>query len=491
MAPRTCAEGSKPAARAAARFSTAHLELLADAGRRLNGPLDLSSVLGRVTAFIVPRLADWYVLALTQADGHMRAVAYQHRDASRRIGLGTLAATTLFDRPPTSTMARAGSGTLGWLPRVLGDEWSAATEVCGWSDGDLVQLATGSVICAPLTHAGETFGAIMLARGAQDSYDAATVEIAAEISQRVGVMVANACGYEALQEELRQVNDALAVAAHELRTPTAALRGIAQLLLRQYERNGGVESEEVRVGLARIDRQAVRLAGMVERLMDAACVDAGKLTVVRSEADLRELLLNVVDLARAGHPERCVTLDAPRAVRARLDALRIEQVLSNLIDNAFKFSPPGSPVEITLRLPHAGNAVVAVRDHGIGVPVERRDQIFDRFVQAHRDQAPAGLGLGLYLSQRIVEQHGGRLTAEYPTDGGARFLVELPALETITPEYRTSEDDEHGGPSHDTARTQSDWSARGRSGRPAGHLRSSRLHRPAGVPGALPTCVSA
>jgi signal transduction histidine kinase len=491
MAPRTCAQGSKRAARDTARFSMAQLELLAEAGRRLNGPLDLSSVLARVSAFFVPRIADWYVLALTQADGHMRALAYQHREPARRVGLGTLAASTLFDRPQTSAMARAGGGTLGWLPRVAGDDWNAAREVCGWSEKDLAQLGTGSVICLPLTHAAEAFGAILLAREAEDVYDSTTVEVAAEIIQRVGVMVANACGYEALQEELHQVNEALAVAAHELRTPATALRGIAQLLLRQYERGGEIDAEEVRSSLSRLDHQAIRLATMVDRLMDAACVDTGKLSVVRVDAELREIVMNVVELARSSHSERCLTVDAPRAIEARLDALRIEQVLSNLIDNALKFSPSEAPVEITLRQPHPGSAIIAVRDHGVGVPVERRGQIFDRFVQAHRDQAPAGLGLGLYLSQCIVEQHGGRLTAEYPTDGGARFVVELPVLDTILPEKRTSEDDEHGGPSHDTARAQSDWSARGRTGRPAGHLRSPRLHRAPGVSGSVTTCVSA
>jgi len=467
------------------------LELLVEAGRRLNGPLDFSSVLARISAFVVPRLADWYVLALTQADGHIRAVAYQHHDSAKRARLGTLAASTRFERLPASAMARAGGGTLGWLPRVACDDWSAARDVCGWSEKDLEHLGTGSVVCAPLTHAAEPFGAILLARSAEDAYDPASVEVAAEITQRVGIMVANACGYEALQEELHQVNEAMAVAAHELRTPAAALRGITQLLLRQYERGDGVDPEDLRSGLSRIDRQAIRLATMVDRLMDAACVDTGKLSVVRSDADVREIVLSVVELARAGHPERCVTIDAPRAIQAQLDPLRIEQVLSNLIDNALKFSPPHAPVEITLRLAHPGGAIIAVRDHGVGVPVERRDQIFDRFVQAHREQAPAGLGLGLYLSQRIVEQHGGRLTAEYPTDGGARFVVELPALDTILPEYRASEDDEHGGPSHDTARTQSDWSARGRSGRPADRLRSPRLHRAPGVSGSVTTRVSA
>jgi signal transduction histidine kinase len=363
--------------------------------------------------------------------------------------------------------------------------------VCSWSADDLTELGAGSIICAPLSHGSETFGAVLLARADPDGYDPAMVEVAAEISHRVGAMIANAYGLEALQEELHQVNEALAVAAHELRTPTAALRGIAQLLLRQYERTGEVETEEVRIGLSRIDRQAVRLSGMVDRRLDAACVDSGKLTVVRSDADLRQLVLNVVDLARAVHPERLVTVEAPCAIQARLDALRIEQVLSNLMDNAFKFSPKDGPVEVTLRISRSGNAVLAVRDHGIGVPVERRDQIFDRFVQAHRDQGPAGLGLGLYLSQRIVEQHGGRLTADYPQDGGARFVVELPALEPCTPEYPASEDEEHGGPPHDNARAQSDWSARGRSGRSASHLRSARLHRVAGLPGTVPACLSA
>jgi signal transduction histidine kinase len=490
MGSRGCVEGSKRVPRTA-RFSTSHLALLAAAGRQLNGPLDLSSALSRVSAFVVPRLADWYVLALTQADGHLRAVAYQHRDPPRRALLADLAAATRFDQPAASAMARAGGGTLGWLPRLTAAPWRVTGDVCGWTDADLARLGTGSIICAPLTHASDTLGAVLLARSAPDGYDASTVEVAAEISRRVGVTLANAWSYQALQEELQQVNEALAVAAHELRTPAAALRGTAQVLLRQYERTGTLETEEVRMALSRIDRQAVRLAGMIDRLMDAACADSGKLSVVRSETDLREVVVNAVDLARAVHPERQVAVDAPSAVQVRVDSLRIQQVLSNLIDNAFKFSPTDAPVEVALRVPRPGSAVVAVRDHGIGVPVERRDHIFDRFVQAHCDQAPAGLGLGLYLSQRIVEQHGGRLTADYPHDGGARFVVELPALDRITLEYRALEDDADGGTLHDTAGVELDRRAGGRSGRSASGLRSTRLHRLAGLPGALPAGIPA
>ena len=110
------------------------LELLAEANRRLSGPLDLSAVLGRASSFIVPDLADWYVLALTQADGHMRALAYEHRDPERRTILAALVATSVFDDPTDSAMARAARGTLGWAPRFAIQPWNSAGVVCGWSE---------------------------------------------------------------------------------------------------------------------------------------------------------------------------------------------------------------------------------------------------------------------------------------------------------------------------------------------------------------------
>jgi signal transduction histidine kinase len=468
------------------------LELLAEANRRLSGPLDLSGVLGRASSFIVPVLADWYVLALTQADGHMRALAYEHRDAQRRSILSGLVATSVFDDPTDSAMARAARGTLGWAPRFATQPWNAAGVVCAWSKPDFEQLGTGSVICAPLSSANERLGAVLLVREAQDSYDSCSIEVAAEIAHQLGIAIANACRFEAVQEQLQQANEALAVAAHELRSPTAALRGNAQLLLRQYEHGEVVAPTEVEEALTRIDRQAVRLSSMIDRLMDAASLASGKkLTIVRTATDLRDLVTNVVDLARAGAPDRLITTDAPRAVRTEVDALRIEQVLANLIDNAFKFSPRDTRVEVSLRVRHPGMIVLAVRDHGVGVPVDQREQIFDRFVQAHRDRAPVGLGLGLYLSQGIVQQHGGRLSAEYPPDGGARFIVELPALETITSEQDATDQGEHGGPAHDTARAQSDWSTRGHPGRTTSHVRTARLNRAAGVSGTVPAGVPA
>ena len=111
---------------------------------------------------------------------------------------------------------------------------------------------------------------------------------------------------------------------------------------------------------------------------------------------------------------------------ASVDPVRFEQVIANLLDNAIKYSPDGGPIELELTRPSAASVQLAVRDHGLGIAPERRSQIFDRFYQAHGEGYRSGMGLGLYISRQIVELHGGELWAEFPPDGGSRFVVRLP-----------------------------------------------------------------
>ena len=107
----------------------------------------------------------------------------------------------------------------------------------------------------------------------------------------------------------------------------------------------------------------------------------------------------------------------------------MEQVVTNLIDNAIKYSPEGGQIEVSLVTPDDHTVRLSVRDHGVGVPPQHRAQIFDRFYQAHAGgplTSMAGMGLGLYISRQIVEMHDGRIEAEFPDDGGTRFVVTLP-----------------------------------------------------------------
>src|ERR687888_2529833 len=143
--------------------------------------------------------------------------------------------------------------------------------------------------------------------------------------------------------------------------------------------------------------------------------------------DLAALVTEVAAAARAQTERHTVSVEAPPSVPAWVDPLRLEQVLSNLVGNAIKYSPDGGPIALTLAVDPSGATVrLAVRDQGLGIPEERRAHIFDRFYQAHADDHRSGLGLGLYISHEIVALHGGRLDAEFPADGGSRFVIRLP-----------------------------------------------------------------
>jgi signal transduction histidine kinase len=121
-----------------------------------------------------------------------------------------------------------------------------------------------------------------------------------------------------------------------------------------------------------------------------------------------------------------------------VDPVYFEQVLTNLVDNAIKYSPDGGGIEVDLRHVDPRRVRLSVRDHGIGIPPEHRARIFDRFYQAHAGQhfaGVAGMGLGLYISRRIVELHGGTITLESPVDGGVLVAVTLPVgIATFAPE---------------------------------------------------------
>jgi signal transduction histidine kinase len=127
-----------------------------------------------------------------------------------------------------------------------------------------------------------------------------------------------------------------------------------------------------------------------------------------------------------GRDRHRIVVPANGPLLAPVDAIRLEQVVTNLVDNAVKYSPRGDPIEIFVGSSHPEEVTISVRDHGLGIAPEHRAHIFDRFFQAHPGSHYTGLGLGLFISRQIVELHGGTLEAEFPADGGSRFVVRLP-----------------------------------------------------------------
>lgn len=236
-------------------------------------------------------------------------------------------------------------------------------------------------------------------------------------------------------ETALQVRDEfLSVAAHELKTPLTGLRANAQMIVWKLRKDGVETPAWLNNALRIIDQQSDRLARLIEQVLDLSRLDQEKLVMARKPTDLTTMTEQLVESFSARAMWHQITLTAEPHLLADINPDGIERVLSNLIENAIKYSPNGGQIDVELRSTAAEQARFSVRDHGIGIPIERRSAIFERFYRAHAEDHRSGLGLGLYICRQIVTLHGGTITVEFPPDGGTRFVVSLPLHKQRTPE---------------------------------------------------------
>ena len=217
----------------------------------------------------------------------------------------------------------------------------------------------------------------------------------------------------------------LAGVAHDLRNPLTALQLSAAMISPDEPLP---DEPQLRRLFARFERQIARLDRMVYDLLDAARIESGNLDLQPRDCDLRELAAATVDLFEASAPGRELIVDVPdEPVAVTCDPVRIEQVLSNLVSNAIKYSPQGGPVRVTVRRLEAG-AEITVADRGLGIAAEELEHVFEPFRRstATKDRI-AGVGLGLFVCRRIVEAHHGRLEVASTPGDGSTFTVQLPA----------------------------------------------------------------
>jgi signal transduction histidine kinase len=269
---------------------------------------------------------------------------------------------------------------------------------------------------------------MFLRSGGSSAYKAADLAFAEELARRGGIAIDKARLHAEAKEATRLRDEFLSVAAHELKTPMTSLRGYAQLLLSQAPSgSASLDADVLTKGLRIIATQSEKLTQLTTQLLDVSRIEAGKLQLDQRQVDLTGLIHSVVAAAQASAERHILCLDAPETCEALVDPLRLEQVVTNLLSNAIKYSPEGGQIELAI-VPCATGAIrLEVRDHGIGIPLERRAHLFERFYQAHGEGHFGGLGLGLFISRQIVELHGGSLQADFPIDGGTRFIVTLPA----------------------------------------------------------------
>ena len=227
------------------------------------------------------------------------------------------------------------------------------------------------------------------------------------------------------QEEVRERDEFLSIASHELRTPVAALQLQLQMLHRAAQRSVEELPRALDAKVEALERQTRRIGVLVGELLDVSRMRLGRLELAREPADLSDIARDTVahvrdELERSG--SRLVLDLAPTP--GSFDRSRMEQVITNLLANAVKFGQ-GKPVSLQVA-PDESRARLRVTDRGIGIPAEDQSRVFDRFERAVAAEHFGGLGLGLYIARQIVDAHGGEIRVESAPGAGTSFIVLVP-----------------------------------------------------------------
>jgi signal transduction histidine kinase/DNA-binding response OmpR family regulator len=301
----------------------------------------------------------------------------------------------------------------------------------------------------PLTHGDRLIG-VLLVHGEATPLGAALLE---EVATRAAVAFAAAQLHQSLQVEIgerrqaearledasRRKDEFIAMLSHELRSPLAPIRNAVEVIRRLAPRDATLQwATDI------TDRQVRQLTRLVDELLDVARISQGKIVLQRSSVDLSALVAHCIEAQAPFIASRRQTLTQalpPEPVWVPGDAARIEQVVSNLLSNAVKYTPDEGRLHIGVSAEGA-EAVVSVRDNGMGIEADLLPRVFDLFEQGHRalDRSQGGLGIGLTLVQLLVKLHGGRVEALSAGPGqGAEFRVYLPRQSMAAPAIRQSE----------------------------------------------------
>ncbi len=222
----------------------------------------------------------------------------------------------------------------------------------------------------------------------------------------------------------RQKDEFIGMASHELKTPVTSMKSYTQVLKRKFEKQGDVFAAE---SLGKIDTQINKLTTLITDLLDVTRANTGNPDLRREKFDLDTLAREVVENMQFTTQKHTIEIAGNSRVSITADRDRTSQVLINFLSNAIKYSPHSNKIVVHLTR-NKQEIVVGVQDYGIGIPPDKLDQIFDRFV---RVSAPymetfAGLGLGLYISSQIITRQGGRIWVESKEKKGSTFYFSLP-----------------------------------------------------------------
>jgi signal transduction histidine kinase/DNA-binding response OmpR family regulator len=421
------------AARAAAEEATRRSNFLAEASKVLSSSLDYEATLRGVLRLTVPYLGDLTAITLADELGRPRQTELAWVDPQRgACALSVPALEGLHDQLAEAIRRVLETGYPDYSPEVppgmpgLPYRLDPSNEALEMPQPNF-DLRSFALI--PLLARGRALGVLALATGpSQRRYSSSDLALAEELAGRAAIALDNARLYRNIQEADRNKNEFLSMLAHELRNPLAPIRNAIQLL-----RMRGSKEPETVLLQDMIDRQVHQLTRIVDDLLDLSRITRGKIHLKMECVDMAGVIARAVETSRPlidSRKHKLTLVFPPEPVHVRGDPIRLSQAISNLLNNAAKYTEEAGRIDMNVE--HRDNMVVLrIRDNGMGIPADMLSSIFEMFKQVDRslDRSQGGLGIGLTLVYKLIEMHGGRVEAfsDGPNEG-SEFVVYLPLL---------------------------------------------------------------
>jgi PAS domain S-box-containing protein len=421
---------------------------LAEASAVLASSFDYEANLQSAGRLALSFLADYCVVYIVETDESLRRLTRAAAPPARE----QLRSESIEHSPDPWVMAVQQviqSGNPLFISQVAEPGLPALT-----ADAELSRflrpLDLGSYMVVPMIARGRTLGAIAFGSAASGRrYDATDLAVAVDLARRAANAVDNARLYYDTQVAVRARDQFLSLASHEVRTPLTVILGYTELLRQEVEQSltspgssSGLDREKLLRGLRSIEHSTSRLKLLMNDLLDITRLQGGALSISPERMSLRELLSRVVETVHGEMTQRQRSSSTRLSVETvddevwgEWDRVRLEQVLTNLVDNAVKYSPAGGEVQIRLFVENRDGespgpwAHLLVGDEGIGIPPAELQGIFQPFMRASNavERQYPGLGIGLAVSREIITRHGGQIWVESKgVDRGSRFHVLLP-----------------------------------------------------------------
>jgi signal transduction histidine kinase/DNA-binding response OmpR family regulator len=421
------------AAREAAERASHRLAFLAEASATLASSLDLEAMRRGLARLVVPRFAEVALLSLVSTDGvaERHEMAWSTNDPEHPLLTASLAA--LDDPVLEDTVRRV--LRFGKLESIERDPAGPSASRIALPRG----LSVHALMLVPLLVRGRKLGVLALGLDAPARhFDTDTLAMIAELASRGATALDNALLFRKIQDEDHRKNEFLAMLAHELRNPLAPISNAVHILrVSEGDPSKLVWAREL------ISRQLKQLVRLVDDLLDVSRITRGKIELKIESVDVAQVTAAALETSKPnidahGHT---LSLQLPgEPLHLEGDFARVAQVLSNLVNNAAKYTPKGG--RISLSAAREGDQVVfRIRDSGVGIPPEFLASIFDAFTQVDRTLARShgGLGIGLTLVRRLVEMQNG--TVAVRSEGrnrGSEFTVRLPATTGVVTRIATT-----------------------------------------------------